>query len=191
MEKFHEYKDILHPEDIEYSQKKKTLLLNINKGEISLDGCDNVVVNENLKPKTEFHVTILGFSIGSKLNKLIKKMKDEDREIFESNLNELFNNTDWSFSFKDDKYFLTKEYKTQNSAGEEEIETRKSIIQLIEMPNLEHFFNKFSELTGLEVDLPFPHITLYSNSDKEGNEAIGIGIKSRDFFDSLNPQKIS
>ncbi len=54
------------------------------------------------------------------------------------------------------------------------------------MPDIAVFYAKVSELLGISLEVPVPHITLFAWSDYEPNKARGIGISSKADFEQYN-----
>lgn len=98
-------------------------------------------------------------------------------------IQELSKKFNWNFAFKKESYFITKHYS-------EDKEERRSIIQLVSLPNLDPFYKKLNKLLGTKFDTPFPHITPFTNSTNKGKKLRGIGIYSKKQFRALNPIKI-
>ena len=70
-------------------------------------------------------------------------------------------------------------------------EKRRSIVQLVTMPDLAPFYAKLNRLLDSHFDLPFPHITLFATSTREDKRLRGIGIYSEAQFHTTHPQEIS
>lgn len=69
--------------------------------------------------------------------------------------------TNWEITLENEFYYIEKEYLEN-----EEKETRKSIIQKVKMSNLENFYNLLNNLLRSDFKIPFPHITLFTNSTR-------------------------
>lgn len=155
-----------------FNEITQTMLLSVEKQVVDLDIVKNFALAENLLPKHEFHVAI----IGSETEKVLSKINADSAAI-----KALAESVDWNFSLKQDFSYITKIYIDQG--GEEKIE---SIIQTVDLSGLVEFYRKLNELTGQDFAIPFPHITLYTNSTKEENKLRGIGIYSEADFAKLS-----
>jgi len=89
-----------------------------------------------------------------------------------------------TFSLQEKKYDR-KELDERGLADEPE-QIRRSIIQVVDMPDIAVFYAKVSELLGISLEVPVPHITLFAWSDYEPNKARGIGISSKADFEMFN-----
>ena len=153
-----------------FDDVNKTLLLDISKS--FLPNLNFVESLESFDPKAEYHLTVMGFPIG----KLIKKAAPE----VEQQIKDLISNTEFNVSIKSplEAYKIKKTYPTQ---GEVE-----SVIILAEVPELKGFYEKLSEILGVQLEEPFPHITVYTKGS-----SFGIGVTSQKDFETLSPQKLT
>ncbi|MEX0877913.1 MAG: hypothetical protein WDZ40_03585 [Candidatus Spechtbacterales bacterium] len=46
-------------------------------------------------------------------------------------------------------------------------------------------------ILGLDLEVPLPHITLFTTSTREENQLRGIGVYSKEQFEDLSPEKIT
>lgn len=155
----------------------RTILLLVNKQEIDLRIFKKKSKVENLEFKKEFHITIIGFSVGEEIANLkidFKKVKS---------IAEKYN---WNYDFNDNYYYIEKELYENNSK-----EKRRSVVQLVELPDLEFFYKDLNNEFSCHFDVPFPHLTLLTTSTDISNVQRGIGIDSEREFLDLNPKKIN
>ena len=157
--------------NIIFDDNKKTVLLHIKKEDLDLDIVRNFALAENLFPKQEFHITIIGRETGEIL---LKENLDFEK------IKDLVKGINWNFDLTQEYYYITKQYS--------ENEKRESIIQVVELPELSDFYVKLNGLTGQDFSFPFSHITLYTNSTKEENRLRGIGIYSKAEMEQLSPR---
>jgi len=153
-----------------FDDVNKTLLLDISKSFLpNLNFAEDLT---SFDPKAEYHLTVMGFPIG----KLIKKAAPE----VEQQVKDLISNTNFNVSIKSplEAYKIKKTYPTQ---GEVE-----SVIVLAEVPELKAFYEKLSEILGVQLEEPFPHITVYTKGS-----SFGIGVTSQKDFETLSPQKLT
>lgn len=159
--------------NLNFNIEKITLLLNIEADDSISDKLKEKAVGKNLLPKKEFHITLIGRATGE----ILKTIPDSSSKI-----EEIYKKFNWNFETRDEFYFIEKQYSDE--------EKRSSIIQIIELPNLKEFYKDLNNSFETNFEVPFPHITLFTNSTKEENKLLGIGIYSEDQFKSLNPEKI-
>ncbi len=89
-----------------------------------------------------------------------------------------------TFSLQEKKY--DRKELDERGLPEEPEQIRRSIIQVVDMPDIAVFYAKVSELLGISLEVPVPHITLFAWSDYEPNKARGIGISSKADFEQYN-----
>lgn len=159
--------------NLNFNKEKITLLLNIEGDDLTNDKLKYKAQEKNLLPKKEFHFTLIGRATGVILKTIPNSV---------SKIEEIYKKFNWNFETRDEFYFIKKQYSEE--------EKRSSIIQLIEIPNLEEFYNDLNNTLKTNFAVSFPHITLFTNSTKEENNLLGIGIYSKEEFGSLNPEKI-
>lgn len=131
--------------------------------------------------KNDFHITI----VGSKNGRALKELS-HDTEL-ETYIAEKFNSADWSYILLPEYYQMQKFYErealTKSGYGEEVPEHhRYTIIQKVELPDLEKFYFELNERTNLNLPIPIPHITIYSGAEYEPMAQRGLGIDSQDDF---------
>jgi hypothetical protein len=170
---------MFEPKHISFDREKGTLLLNINEKDVSVpDYIEAVAKKEGLEKKEELHLTVIGFGLGQKiLNASSKEALD--------NLEKLINEIEWSISLTKDFYKIQKTYTKDNLTEE-----RTTIIQMANVSDLEDFFLRLNELTGLKIEIPPSHLTLYSKSTIPENMLAGIGISSEADFKKLKPSRL-
>lgn len=113
-----------------------------------------------LKPKKEFHITIIGYKTWEKIKKLANK-----KRIFE--LEKLIKNFDFEYKLLDEYFLIQKN-------------DRKSIIQKIDS-NIENFYKKLNDIFPADFSVPFEHITLFWE---------WIGLYSQKDFDKYLIEKL-
>lgn len=170
-----------------FYRDKGSLLLEIEPDESSIAAIQGVAGSEGLSRKNKFHITLIGRETGEIILEKIKNLSPEEQERILSEIEVLSRKFDWKYSLGNEYYFISKTYQESGDKAKEE---RKSIIQLIEFPNLAPFYDELNKLLGTNFDLPFPHVTLFSTSTREDMKLRGIGLYSKFQFESLNPKKI-
>lgn len=134
-----------------------TLLLPVAHSELrEIDRVCKKLGDIKFSPKEEYHVTIIGKSVGQMLLEL-----SAADHTFLHGLVELINYTSWFFS-PGDSYHLVAKVKKENIHA-------KSIIVEAGAGDIETFYKALSALAGDEIQPPyFPHVTLYTHSDQKG-----------------------
>ena len=151
---------------------------------------NSYAVKNGFEKKEEFHITILGFRHGRKIEEAMSEMTD--RETVEEQIADMSDNTEWLFEFNPEIYHISKKYNYRDAnTGEQKQETREALIQMIKLESLVNFFDRLNEMLGTDMEPPLTHITLYTKgTDKEkGRE--GIGIDTEENLKTLNPKLIS
>lgn len=174
--------------ELTFNEGMATLLLNMHPDQETFSWLKEKAVNEGLFQKSEFHITLIGRETGEIILTKLSNLAPEERERVLKQIDQLSSQFVWSFSQKPEYYYISKEYVDPEEPNIEE--ERKSYIQVVDLPDLTPFYEKLNSLLNLNLEIPFPHITLFTESTLEKNRLRGIGIYSKDQFDSLNPQKI-
>jgi hypothetical protein len=78
---------------------------------------------------------------------------------------------------KNEYYFLSKAYPDK-----EPPETRSSVIQIVDFPELEKFYEAISKNIGVRLEIPLAHIALFTTSTNEDTRTRGVGLCSKEEF---------
>jgi hypothetical protein len=150
--------------------------LNEQTGTLLLPTAQNTdyVKNADFEPKDETHITIIGFRVG----RIIKGLSEGKKDA----INNLIAATNFSFTRTGDLFTITKDYPENKY---QKAHTRQAVVETINLPALNNFYKKLSEIVGQELEVPFPHITIGTR----GN-SMGIGVNSKADFDSMSPTSI-
>lgn len=149
--------------EVRFDPKRGTLLLSLG-GEENLDpSFTETAVAEGFEPKSELHMTVIGFKQGRLLQKAIKN----DPELAEQ-ITQLANNTEWNIQPTGEKWHLTRQYD-----GEEV--PRESIIEIVSCPEADEFIESLENITGLGIEEQPPHVTLATRGNPQG-----IGVNTAD-----------
>jgi hypothetical protein len=179
---------MLHPNEVKLDKTKNTLLLYINKNDVSasLDTFKSEALTHALTPKNEFHITAIGFGTGKILQDRVKSIPGQEKTYKEEELRELIRETSWNFVLENQPaYFLEKEYfDTRNP---DKVDVRRSIIQRISLPSLEGFYVNLNALFETSIEVPPAHITLYVGGTDPERSAMGIGIDTEQALRDLHP----
>ena len=136
------------------------------------------VAQVGFDPKSETHVTIIGFPNGRKVMRAIKQ-----NPAMEQGVNRLIARSDFRFTPTGRAFEIEKEYPAYR---DQPAHTRQALIEEVEMPGLARFYSELSELIGEELAVPYPHISLGTRLDPRG-----IGINSVAEFKALNPKPVT
>lgn len=173
--------------NLSFDRDKATLLLDITLESLPFDSLRKLIEKEGLFQKNEFHITIIGSESGEVILEKISELSLEEQDKLLSRIENLSKSFDWYYNFLPDYYFISKDYREE---GSEAVETRKSIIQVLELPDLKLFYEQLNDLLGTEFSIPFAHVTLYTTSTNKETKLRGIGIYSAEQLQTLNPVKI-
>jgi hypothetical protein len=152
--------------NLKFSPEKQTLIFSVSNHEIR-SIITNYATSNGYLSKKEYHVTIVGFPLGQEIKKQI-----DSGTIFLNDIQVLAQKFDFAFDFLEEFYIIEKKYKDH---------TRYSIIQKAYSIELINFYKILNELLGMEIDQPFPHLTLFTKGDKD-QKFPGIGINSEQDF---------
>src|SRR3989344_8516872 len=172
--------------DLIFNKEKVTLLLAVNVEESAFHDVEKAAKQKRLLKKEEFHITIIGKETGETIIEKIKNTSPAKQEDILSKSQEASGSFNWDYSFQKKYYFISKKYVEPGQEKEE----RQSIIQLVTLPYLVPFYKRLNQFLGTNFDIPFPHITLFTNSTREDKKLRGIGLYSEKEFHALNPIKI-
>lgn len=178
--------------DILFNKEKGTLLIEINKNSSGITAVKEIAQTKNLAEKSEIHLTIIGSSTAKAILSFLEKSAPDARENILSKIQDLAQHTNWKLNFKPEFYYIKKEYNDTDLDNPGKIipEIRESIIQMANVENLEEFYVQLEKIIGLELEVPLPHITLFTTSSHEEKKTRGIGIYSEKDLESLNPEQI-
>jgi hypothetical protein len=121
-----------------------------------------------LEPKDELHITVISQDGAQRLANFM-----QENQAGKEKVKSLIEGTDWSFR-KQDRFFWIQE--------EEGVET---IIQMVEVPGMADFFRSLSQITGLGLEPPPAHVTLFMRGTEKG-----IGLPEKDVFERITKNKI-
>lgn len=171
--------------NLNFSYDKCSLLLNVDAEDLLTDTFESFAQINNLNKKEEFHITIIGRETGENILEMVSSLPVDDKKILLAKIDNLSREFDWSYTPNDEYYEISKKYDTAD--GEE---IRRSLIQIIEIPDLKAFYENLNILLGTDFKLPLPHVTLFTTSSIETMRLRGIGLYSVEQFQSLSPNRI-
>ncbi len=138
---------------------------------------------EGLFEKAKCHVSVV-------VEKSAVSMRSVISEVIKNEIIDLFNKLSFEYTLTDTFSLQEKKYNRAELDGrglqEEPEQIRRSIIQVVDMPDIAVFYEKVSELVGKKIEAPIPHITLFAWSDYEAKKDRGIGISSKADFENYN-----
>lgn len=172
---------------LNFNRSKATLLMDVVPENSSFESLRRFAEKEGLSQKKEFHITIIGSETGEAIIEKVSGMLPEERDEFLSRIENLSKRFTWCHFFLPEYYLISKKY---GEGGSEVVETRKSVIQNLKLPDLETFYENLNELLEIKFSTPFPHVTLFTTSTNEEKKLRGIGIYSEEQLKNLNPIKI-
>jgi hypothetical protein len=153
---------------------KGNVLIDLESESFCLAEAPILVQGEHFTPKDELHVTLMGSEHG-----LIIQDKIQHDQTIDKLLEKTFEEIDWSYKQTGPVHILSRL---------EEGVVEKSIIMLIEMPGVTTFYDglKAIGLINLEVPVPPPHVTMYTQ-----NCPLGIGVPSDEALHILSSKTLS
>jgi|GEM_PF-1730915 len=191
-EKFESLRPEEHMPRYEVSlNQKNEILLDIPLDLLDLKMVESFAARHDLSKKDEFHVTLVGGK-GSSLITVSLSKSQEDKRLREK-MRELAQSIDWEVALKPIFYYLNRTYDDPDSLDPQKTipETRETIIQLVDVPQLQEFHDSLRKLLGIDDVIPvLPHVTIFSNSSRPDKKQRGIGIYSPDDLVVSNAEKI-
>ncbi|MFC1687257.1 hypothetical protein ACFL0L_01665 [Patescibacteria group bacterium] len=182
-----EGKNKFQPDSKTFDRETLTLLLHINKSTFDLGNLPDLAEKNGFDEKSEYHITVLGFKTGEKIQQALEHLTDQQKEEKISEIQSLVDATDWSYVLKPEKYHITKHYPKKD---DNQIENkRESYIQMVRVSGIDGFFKKLNELLKTSIEVQPAHITLYTSGNEE-HATRGIGINSPAEFEQLDTQPI-
>lgn len=175
--------NIIYPFEIKFYPKIATILLWFKKETINTNTKKDIAKKLGLLEKEEIHVTIIGSNTGKEIIEFLWKSNQKQKDEIWNKIVELCESFDWKITLKNEFFYIKKHYDSPK-------ETRQSIIQIIWIAQLDKFYKKLNILLWTQFKVPFPHITLYTNSTIEATKFRGIGTYSKEQFDELIPKKV-
>lgn len=157
--------------DIDFLESN-VLLIILDMGDFGIlkDGISYLRVK--FQPKDEVHITIIGKALAREISELAKR-KPEIRFKIQKAIDE----TDWSYKKINKFYHVSKDKEKEDEEGNPRIVHAESIIQMVEVPQVEKFIEKLESILGHKIEIPPTHVTLYTVGDHRG-----IGIPDSSAF---------
>ena len=163
--------------------ENNTVLLPVSKPKI-VDDLQGEI--DGFKVKEEFHITLVGFPQGKYLAKELEKM--EYSEFKRHDINRALASIDTGYSLKDKFYQVERDREVfvdyRNPELGKTTVHEETLIQLVDAPGLIEGVKKINKDFGINLPIPFPHITIATKG------GLGIGIASKEEFDRLNTAEV-
>lgn len=167
-----------------FDETSLTLLLKISTPIKSIKKLQSRARRWRFSAKEEFHLTV----IGTKTARILKELSETD---IAAKIEKVLAKIDWKYSLNKEILKIRKSYYRTDAQGESQKETRESIIQMIDLTGLDQFYKKMNSTFKTKIDLPVPHITLFSKSTDKRKQLRGIGVYSKEDLLALRPEEIS
>jgi hypothetical protein len=160
-------------------------VLEIDPSFVDLTSKKSIAQELGLLTKPSFHFTILGTKTKLSILALRPNATDEEQENLLAYIEQLANNFSWEVTMRDEFYLLKQDYNDDNIA-----ETRTTIIQMADIPDIEDFYRELNTLLSTKFDTPLPHVTLYSGSTRPDKMLRGIGVYCKKDLEKMGAKKI-
>ncbi len=174
----------MFPKEKKYIEKKFYLMLPIEKP-VAPERVMNFAKEKGLYEKTECHVSLVVEKSAVKIRQGLLNVDNPDE--VKKEILDLFNTLTFEYTLSDTYSYQEKTYTRQElderGLQEESPHIRKSIVQVVEMPDMDVFYNKVSQLLNFDIEIPIPHTTIFAWSDYEKKKDRGIGISSKADFE--------
>lgn len=175
-----------------FDRDKLVIILSVEKPEIP-ERISTVAAGRGLVEKPEYHVSLL---VGDN-SRVFKDAIDgaENSEILLDEIEAVLGELDFEYELTDG-YFLHENFYSRErleSLGYTDMpeQTRRTIVQKVDLPDAEKFYSKLSALLDCEFGKIVPHITLFSWSDYPPKMTWGIGVSSEEDFQKYTKEKLS
>jgi hypothetical protein len=152
----------------DFDEKSGFLVINVDMDAYGYSREEVEYRGNTLQPKDELHITILSKDAADSVGSYLEDHPD-DRE----RVRRLVEETDWKFHKTGELFYVQEE---------EGVET---IIELVDMPELEGFFRKLSRILDEDLEVPPVHVTLYMRGTDKG-----IGLATQEEFENLAVEEV-
>lgn len=157
----------------------------LDVSEVDFSGIEEKAIKEGYRKQTEGHITVIGNTYAKIIRDALPSQKSSEEVLVT-----LQNLTDeFSWQFKPSKiYHIRKEGRF--GSEDAPLEQRESYIMAINMPDMAKFYAGINELFNIQLSSHFPHITLFTKGESANPHYYGIGIRSIEEFNKLDPKEI-
>lgn len=151
------------------------------------------VANEfNLVDKSETHISIMVSTNARIAKKVVEQLENPEGAMDE--IQKLFDSYNWVYALRKSYYLQEWTYTQENMINFGYIDLpnhiRRSIIQKVDLPDVEPFYQEMSDLLNVQLTLPVPHITLFAWSDYTPMMQRGIGVSSQEEFELYTKKEL-
>lgn len=157
-----------------------TLLIPLNKEDFELSDEKVEFLGLVFEPKEEVHITVIGRDLGQILEEAARS-----DPVIESQIKQAIKKTDWSYKKRHKMYHVSKDKKVVDSQRDIEVVHTESIILMVEVVGIEHFYEKLGRIVGMELEVPPTHVTLYTYGD-----SFGIGLPNQAAFEEFVTREV-
>jgi hypothetical protein len=164
-----ELENLLPSTGIWFDEKLGVLLIHLDKEDIELSDERIKFHGKIFEPKEELHITVIGKDLGRRLKEAV-----EEDPLIENQIRQAIAETEWSYEVTDKMYHVSKDKKKRGLQGDFRIVHAESIVLMVEIAGIQHFYEKLGEIIQMELEAPPTHITLYTYGDP-----FGIGLASQ------------
>lgn len=142
-------------------------------------------VTRGYLPKPETHISVVVTSNSVLLKTVVEN--SEDPVALRHVITKLYESFKWEYELHDTYLLQERRYE---ETSDRPAHTRRTIIQMASLPDLEQFYSELMALVPVKLTLPVPHITLFSWSDYPPMMVQGIGLSSADDLKSNSREEI-
>lgn len=143
---------------------------------------------EGFRRQDKRHITILSGSTKDTFKEILNRLSEEEQKNILQKIKESFESLEWKFKPISGEVYKIK--RTGNFDLPDVIESRESYIQMIDIRDMAIFYDHLNSLLKSNLPVQVPHITLYTKGEREKPEYYGIGICSKEDFESYSPEKV-
>lgn len=169
---------------LKWNPEKATLLLAVPRPSVP-ERVSAWAIGHGFLEKDETHVTLLSFQNGKRVLRGLHGATDRQER-----LDAIFAAAEtlgWQVDGLPDYLELERALPAYVTDGVVQVpdHVRRSIIQVVTLPDLEPFIAGVSAIIGEQIETPLPHVTLFTWSDYAPESRSGIAVNSRADLDRL------
>ncbi len=148
---------------------------------------ENKALEEGFRKQDKRHITILSGSTKKLLENILSKLSEKEKKNILGTIKNILESLEWKYKLKE----IYRIKKTGYIDNQNILENRESYVNLIDMPDMNTFYQKINLLLKTKLPIQVPHITLFTKGERKNPNWYGIPISSAEEFKNLKPQKIS
>lgn len=161
--------------------------IKLNISDVDYSTIEKLAKQQGYRQQDSPHITIVGSKAKDFLNQKLTQLSEAERTKLIEQISQLLSNFKWQYTTTD-IYHIEKIAYFQNNPTKEH---RKSYVQLIDMPEIQQFYDQLNKILDTSFQAQLPHITLFTKGETGQFKYYGIPIASVENFQTLNPQKIT